>query len=292
MRKRAPDKTLACFQVLSNGSAVTASPCSHADLFWALRGAGGSSLAVLTSATYRLHPFPPGGVAGLALTVGFRTAGAAALLLSPFMEVRRALSGDCQSRQKPCLDSPWLGVFAPADLQLMVPLAFPTPGAVGVGGYFFVSSSSFSVSATGSRIAAAACSIAPISRSSRPRTAVGHGVQLEPSCCGGGHGTRARLHRCKSCELFAAAVYVLHGTFVQGLGASSFRDLHCLSCCFTASPVHSTISSTRGTLREALTRWARALFRSTRRRILQLALLLWVRWQTSLSTLQSSGTVR
>ena len=44
-------------------------------------------MAVVTSATYRLHPVPPTGVAGLALTVALQGDGATKALLSPFMEV-------------------------------------------------------------------------------------------------------------------------------------------------------------------------------------------------------------
>lgn len=55
--------------VLANGSAVNASDCENAGLFWALRGGGGGTFAVVTSATYRAHPTPPGGVVGAFIEV-------------------------------------------------------------------------------------------------------------------------------------------------------------------------------------------------------------------------------
>jgi len=49
------DNTLAYDVVTANGELVTASPDSHPDLFWALKG-GGGNFGVVTSITYRLHP--------------------------------------------------------------------------------------------------------------------------------------------------------------------------------------------------------------------------------------------
>lgn len=65
----AADNVLQFSAVLANGTSVTASHCENPDLFWALRGSGGSSFAVVTSATYRLHNTPPTGVTGLVLEV-------------------------------------------------------------------------------------------------------------------------------------------------------------------------------------------------------------------------------
>ena len=45
--------------VKSDGSASTASNCENEDLFWALRGGGGGSFGVVTSATYKLHETKP-----------------------------------------------------------------------------------------------------------------------------------------------------------------------------------------------------------------------------------------
>lgn len=65
----AVDNALAFDVVLANGTAVTASQCSNSDLFWALRGGGGSSWGVVTSCTYATHPFPTEGAAGAFITV-------------------------------------------------------------------------------------------------------------------------------------------------------------------------------------------------------------------------------
>ena len=65
----AVDNLLQFTAVLTNGSIVTASPCAAPDLFWALRGGGGGSFAVVMDATYVLHPPPITGVAGYALAL-------------------------------------------------------------------------------------------------------------------------------------------------------------------------------------------------------------------------------
>lgn len=65
----AADNVLEFTAVLANGTAVTASACSNPDLFWALRGGGGGSFAVVTSATHALHQSPKNGVTGILLQV-------------------------------------------------------------------------------------------------------------------------------------------------------------------------------------------------------------------------------
>ncbi|KAF2402133.1 FAD-binding domain-containing protein [Trichodelitschia bisporula] len=49
------DQVRAMRVVLPNGTAVTASPFSCPDVFWALRGGGGGTFGVLTQVTYRTH---------------------------------------------------------------------------------------------------------------------------------------------------------------------------------------------------------------------------------------------
>jgi hypothetical protein len=47
------------FEVVTpQGEIVTANPDSHPDLFWALRGGGGSTFGVITRVTYKAHPRP------------------------------------------------------------------------------------------------------------------------------------------------------------------------------------------------------------------------------------------
>ena len=82
----AVDNVLQYTAVLANGTAVTVSACSHPELFWALRGGGGGTFAVITSATYVLHPHPPAGAAGATLTVkALRGAGSVAMLIDAFL---------------------------------------------------------------------------------------------------------------------------------------------------------------------------------------------------------------
>ncbi len=51
------DNVLSADIVTADGRLLTATPSRHADLFWALRG-GGGSFGVVTSLEYRLHPAP------------------------------------------------------------------------------------------------------------------------------------------------------------------------------------------------------------------------------------------
>lgn len=53
------DNVLQFEVILANGTAVIADECSHPDLFWALRGGGGGTFAVVTAVVYRLHDVTP-----------------------------------------------------------------------------------------------------------------------------------------------------------------------------------------------------------------------------------------
>ncbi|KAL8652305.1 MAG: hypothetical protein Q9210_002763 [Variospora velana] len=50
------DQVLEAQVVLANGWVVTASPCQHPDLFFAIRGGGGSTYGVVISTTVKAHP--------------------------------------------------------------------------------------------------------------------------------------------------------------------------------------------------------------------------------------------
>jgi hypothetical protein len=65
----AVDNVLMFDVVLADGQRVNASACSNSELFWALRGGGGGTFGVILSTTYRIHPIPDDGVAGLKLSV-------------------------------------------------------------------------------------------------------------------------------------------------------------------------------------------------------------------------------
>jgi hypothetical protein len=50
------DQVLEAIVVLADGSIVTASPCEHPDLFFAIRGGGGGTYGVVVSTTIKAHP--------------------------------------------------------------------------------------------------------------------------------------------------------------------------------------------------------------------------------------------
>lgn len=50
------DQVLEAQVVLANGNVVTASPCQHSDLFFAIRGGGGGTYGVVISTTVKAHP--------------------------------------------------------------------------------------------------------------------------------------------------------------------------------------------------------------------------------------------
>ncbi|KAL4999899.1 hypothetical protein BDV10DRAFT_193191 [Aspergillus recurvatus] len=55
----ATDQILEAEVILANGTIVTASPCSHPDLFTAIRGGGGGTYGVVTTLTIKAYPSTP-----------------------------------------------------------------------------------------------------------------------------------------------------------------------------------------------------------------------------------------
>ncbi|KAI0379050.1 FAD-binding domain-containing protein [Hypomontagnella monticulosa] len=55
----AADQALEMEVVTPNGDIVVANECQNEDLFWAMRGGGGSTFGVMTSVTLATHPTPP-----------------------------------------------------------------------------------------------------------------------------------------------------------------------------------------------------------------------------------------
>jgi len=55
------DNILEATIVLSDGSIVTANSKENSDLFWALRGGGGSNWGIITSITIKANKIPAGG---------------------------------------------------------------------------------------------------------------------------------------------------------------------------------------------------------------------------------------
>jgi FAD/FMN-containing dehydrogenase len=82
----AVDNVLSYEVVLANGTFVTASACMNSDLFWALRG-GGGTFGVVTTCTYVTHPYPDGGASGAFITVELLQEPASlAVLLDGFLD--------------------------------------------------------------------------------------------------------------------------------------------------------------------------------------------------------------
>lgn len=72
------DNILAAEIVTADGELVVASSRSHPDLWWALRGGGGSTWGVAVSFTLRAHPLPAGGITSTITTLGGNMCPAAA----------------------------------------------------------------------------------------------------------------------------------------------------------------------------------------------------------------------
>ncbi|KAI1328685.1 FAD-binding domain-containing protein [Xylariaceae sp. FL0255] len=68
----AADQVLEIELVTPQGEILTANECQNEDLFWAMRGGGGSTFGVMTSITLKTYPTPKivGGIAAVATEVG------------------------------------------------------------------------------------------------------------------------------------------------------------------------------------------------------------------------------
>jgi ribonuclease T2 len=72
--------------VLANGSLVTANANNHPDLYWAVRGGGGSTWGLITTLTVRKHGIPEGGFSRFTTTFGGNMSGTSEVKLSHFID--------------------------------------------------------------------------------------------------------------------------------------------------------------------------------------------------------------
>jgi hypothetical protein len=84
------DNVLQFTVVLADGSHVTTNSYQHPDLFWALRGGGGSTYGVVTSTTYKTHPIFS--FTRATLTAKFTSSDIAQDVTSKFIEIHPTLS--------------------------------------------------------------------------------------------------------------------------------------------------------------------------------------------------------
>jgi FAD/FMN-containing dehydrogenase len=71
--------------VTADGAVLIANPCSHADLFWGIKGGGGGSLGVVTRVTLRTHELPAW-FGAVFVTIGATSDAAFRRLLDRFIE--------------------------------------------------------------------------------------------------------------------------------------------------------------------------------------------------------------
>ena len=84
------DNALQFTVVLADGSHVTTNSYQHPDLFWALRGGGGSTYGVVTSITYKTYPIFS--FTKATLTAGFASPNIAQDVVSEFIKIHPTLS--------------------------------------------------------------------------------------------------------------------------------------------------------------------------------------------------------
>ena len=84
------DNVLQFTIVLSNGSLVTANSYQYPDLFWALRGGGGGTYGVVTSASYKTYPTFP--LTEVSLSVNFTSLDIAQNVGTEFIKLHPTIS--------------------------------------------------------------------------------------------------------------------------------------------------------------------------------------------------------
>jgi hypothetical protein len=84
---------LAARVVLANGTLVTASECSHPDLFWSLRGGGGGGAGVVTEFVVRTHP-PPKTVTSMSVNANAATVAESHELFAEVLRVYSKVTED------------------------------------------------------------------------------------------------------------------------------------------------------------------------------------------------------
>ena len=62
------DNILEATLVSAEGELLTVNATSNSDLFWAIRGGGGSNWGIFLSVTYRMHKIPEGGITQVTTT--------------------------------------------------------------------------------------------------------------------------------------------------------------------------------------------------------------------------------
>jgi len=98
--------------ILADGSLVTTNAYTNSDLFWALRGGGGSTFAIVVETTFAAYPTMP--VAGMYYVVSGQSASAYRNLVINFFSLQATLG-----------DKGWSGYYYISKNQLQITLFKP-----------------------------------------------------------------------------------------------------------------------------------------------------------------------
>jgi FAD/FMN-containing dehydrogenase len=101
----APDQVLEYDVVMANGSRQTVNTCQNGDLFWALRGGGGGTYAIVLSVVLRTYPSPSIAAASYGVT-------------APNQTRYNSLIADFVRFLSTAADAGWTGYFTMVDLTL------------------------------------------------------------------------------------------------------------------------------------------------------------------------------